>query len=266
MTANCILERITQTESTNNDLLERWRAGALLDPVARIAHEQTAGKGRAGRVWLANPADSMCFSYAHPFNKTPAQLTGLSLVVGMAILTGIAQACKLDLPDLYQAGVRLKWPNDVLLNGAKFGGILIEGGQTKAGDPSWMIVGVGLNLKNAKAIEASLDQTGVKVGSIEQLLSLSNTSLPDTNCLWLTLLESLQTHFQKFEKEGFPAFQAEWLKWDAYANQSVCISGAGQKPIYGIAQGVDSHGALLLKQADKTTTIYAGDVSLRMQA
>ena len=100
MTANCILERVTETNSTNDDLLARWRAGELIDPVARIAHRQTAGKGRAGRVWLANPEDSLCFSLAFPFTRSPAELSGLSLLVGLAVIEGIAQACNLNEAEL----------------------------------------------------------------------------------------------------------------------------------------------------------------------
>ena len=69
MSMNCILERAAETQSTNDDLLVRWRAGQLTDPIARIAHKQTAGKGRAGRSWIANPNDTLCFSYAYPFQK-----------------------------------------------------------------------------------------------------------------------------------------------------------------------------------------------------
>ena len=175
MTANCILERVTETKSTNDDLLVRWRAGELIDPVARIAHKQTAGKGRAGRAWLANPEDSLCFSLAFPFKRTPAELSGLSLLVGLAVVDGIAQACNLSEEELRQAGLQLKWPNDLLLNNAKLAGILIEGGQSKVGDPTWMIIGVGMNLRNAEVIEANLDD-GLKVGSLAQLTK----SLPDT--------------------------------------------------------------------------------------
>jgi len=265
MTANCILERVIETKSTNDDLLERWRAGALIDPVARIAHKQTAGKGRAGRTWLANPNDSICFSMAFPFKRSPAQLTGLSLLVGIAVIQGIAQACNLDQSALYQAGLRLKWPNDLLLNNAKLAGILIEGGQAKAGDPTWMIVGVGINLRNAIAIEKNLGQDEFKVSSLEQLLP-TNRKLPDTEFLWLALIESFEQHFRKFDEQGFSAYQEEWLKWDAFIDQKVCISGGSQEPLYGVDIGVDTNGALLLRQQDKTLTIYAGDVSLRVQS
>lgn len=264
MTANCILERVSETRSTNDDLLERWRAGHLIDPIARIAQKQTAGKGRAGRTWLANPEDSICFSLAYPFKRTPAELTGLSLLVGLAVISGIAQACELSEDDLHLAGLRLKWPNDLLLNNAKLGGILIEGGQAKASEPTWMIVGVGLNLKNAQSIEASLE-IGQKAGAIDQMLGASK-KLPDTEYLWLKLLASLENEFERFDQKGFECYQDQWSKWDAYQGQAVCISGAGKESIYGIAKGVDKAGALLLQQENKIIAIHAGDVSLRVQS
>ena len=261
MTANCILERVNETNSTNADLLERWRAGDLIDPVARIAHKQTAGKGRAGRSWLANPGDSLCFSLAFPFKKTPAQLSGLSLLVGLAVIAGIAQACDLSETELQQAGLCLKWPNDLLLNNAKLGGILIEGGQAKTCDPTWMIIGIGINLRNEEAIESNLSN-GLKVGSLVQLTD----SLPDIEYLWLKLITSLEHNLAEFDLHGFNLYKECWMKWDAYRDQSVCISGIGKDPIYGIAKGVDETGALLLQQESQTVAIHAGDISLRVQS
>jgi len=261
MTANCILERITETKSTNDDLLARWRAGELIDPVARIAHKQTAGKGRVGRAWLANPEDSLCFSIAFPFKRTPAELSGLSLLVGLSALDGIAQACNLNESELQAAGLHLKWPNDLLINNSKLGGILIEGGQAKAGDPTWMIIGIGINLRNAEAIEANLD-SGLKVSSLSQITQ----SPPDVEYLWLKLISSLEYHLAEFDLHGFQPCQERWMKWDAYQDRSVCISGAGKDPIYGIAKGIDESGALLLLQDNKIITIHAGDVSLRIQS
>ncbi|MEA9600586.1 biotin--[acetyl-CoA-carboxylase] ligase [Polynucleobacter sp. MG-28-Ekke-A2] len=261
MTANCILERVTETRSTNDDLMSRWRAGELIDPVARIAHKQTAGKGRAGRAWLANPEDSLCFSLAFSFKRTPAELSGLSLLVGLAVIEGIAQACNLSEEELQEAGLQLKWPNDLLLNMHKLGGILIEGGQAKAGDPTWMIIGVGINLRNPEAIEANLD-TGLKVGSLAQLTH----SLPDTEYLWLKLIASLEHSLAEFDLHGFKPCKERWMDWDAYRDQAVCISGAGKDPIHGIAKGVDGTGALLLQKENKIIAIHAGDVSLRIQS
>lgn len=266
MTANCILERVAETKSTNDDLLERWRAGALIDPVARIARNQTAGKGRAGRTWVAKPEDSLCFSMAFPFKRKPAELTGLSLLVGLAVISGIAQACDLSEATLHEAGMRLKWPNDLLINNTKLGGILIEGGQAKAGDPTWMIIGIGINLHNANAIEAGIgNSVGLKIGSLDQLLP-AKAVLPDVEYLWLKLIASLEHHLREFDQHGFGIYQAQWKQWDAYLGKAVSISGAGNEPIYGLAQGIDQAGALLLQQDNKTIAIHAGDVSLRIQS
>ena len=265
MTANCILERVAETKSTNDDLLERWRAGELIDPVARIAHKQTAGKGRAGRTWLANPEDSLCFSLAFPFKRKPAELSGLSLLVGLAVISGITQACDLSEAVLHQAGLRLKWPNDLLLNNTKLGGILIEGGQAKVSDPTWMIIGIGINLRNANVIENSLgSQSGLQIGALDQLLP-SQSKLPDVEYLWLKLINSLEHHLSEFDQYGFAMYQAQWKQWDAYQGQAVSISGAGKETLYGIAEGIDESGALLLQQDNKTIVIHAGDVSLRVQ-
>jgi len=266
MSSNCILERVATTKSTNDDLLARWRAGELIDPVARIAQEQTNGKGRAGRVWLSKPEDTLCFSLAYPFRKRPNELSGLSLVIGLAVLAGIAAALGTSEAALHQQGLRLKWPNDLLLNNAKLGGILIEGGQSNPNSPTWMVIGLGLNLRNAALMEKSLDsKSSFGVASLDQLMTLQK-SIPDTEFIWLKLIESFEKHLAQFEQHGFGYFQSSWEHWDAFNDQSVCISGTGKDPIIGISAGVDATGALLLKQHDKLIAIHAGDVSLRVQS
>ena len=266
MSWNCILERVAETKSTNDDLLGRWRAGELIDPVARVAQNQTAGKGRVGRSWLANPEDSLCFSLAYPFQRSPSELSGLSLLVGLAVLQGIANALGIEKSALYAQGLRLKWPNDLLLNNAKLGGILIEGGQAKIGEPTWMIIGVGINLRNASAIQNSLNsERSFKVASLDKILP-SSIQLPDAEFISLKLIDSFEQHLPAFDQRGFALYQHQWMEWDAFKDIEVCISGASKAPVYGIAKGVDSSGALLLEQETKTIFIYAGDVSLRAKS
>lgn len=266
MNWNCILERVATTKSTNDDLLERWRAGELIDPVARIAHEQTAGKGRAGRIWHAKPQDTLCFSLAYPFNCRPNELSGLSLVIGLAVIYGISQALNIDQNRLYQLGLRLKWPNDLLLNNAKLGGILIEGGQASAQAPSWMIIGLGLNLRHADHIAKNLSNpSSLGVAALDQMIPNSNL-LPEYEYIWLKLIESFQMYLSEFSVHGFEHFKNEWLRWDAFANQAVIISGAGNEVIQGTSAGIDDNGALLLNQGNRILTVHAGDVSLRAQS
>ena len=266
MSTNCILERVATTKSTNDDLLARWRAGELIDPVARIAQEQTSGKGRAGRVWLSNPEDTLCFSLAYPFHKRPNELSGLSLVIGLAVLTGIAEALGTTEAALHQQGLRLKWPNDLLLNNAKLGGILIEGGQSNPSLPTWMVIGLGLNLHNAALIEKILEgQIALGVATLDQLMP-HQKPIPDTEFIWLKLIESFEKHLTQFDQHGFGYFKNSWEQWDAFNGQSICISGTGKESIIGISAGVDDTGALILQQHDKSIAIHAGDVSLRVQS
>jgi BirA family biotin operon repressor/biotin-[acetyl-CoA-carboxylase] ligase len=265
MSPNCILERVATTKSTNDDLLARWRAGELIDPVARITHDQTSGKGRAGRVWLSNPGDTLCFSLAYPFNKRSNELSGLSLVIGLAVVAGIAGALGINETTLHQQGLRLKWPNDLLLNNSKLGGILIEGGQSNPSSPTWMVIGLGLNLRNAELItQNSENQASFAVAALDQLTP-HHAPIPDTEFIWLKLIESLERHLIQFEQHGFNYFKGSWSHWDAFNGQSVCIAGAGKEPIIGISSGVDDSGALILHQHDKSIVIHAGDVSLRVQ-
>jgi BirA family biotin operon repressor/biotin-[acetyl-CoA-carboxylase] ligase len=265
MSPNCILERVATSQSTNDDLMARWRAGELIDPIARIAHEQTAGKGRAGKVWLSNPEDTLCFSLAHPFHKRPNELSGLSLAIGLAVIAGIATALGVSESALYQQGLRLKWPNDLLINNVKLGGILIEGGQTNPNSHTWMVIGLGLNLRNADRMSHRLEaQSSIGAVALDQLVPKQG-AVPDAEFIWLKLLESFEKHIAAFDQHGFAYFKNSWAEWDAYEGQSVCISSTGTESIIGIAAGVDDTGALLLRQHDKTISIHAGDVSLRVQ-
>jgi BirA family biotin operon repressor/biotin-[acetyl-CoA-carboxylase] ligase len=265
MSPNCILERVATTKSTNDDLLARWRAGELIDPVARIAHEQTSGKGRAGRVWLSRPDDTLCFSLAHPFHKSPNELSGLSLVIGLAVVAGIAGALEISETTLHQQGLRLKWPNDLLLNNAKLGGILIEGGQSNPSSPTWMVIGLGLNLRDALITKSLGDHSTLGVAALDQL-SPYQKLVPDAEFIWLKLIESFEKHLAQFEQYGFAYFKDSWAQWDAFNGQPVCISGNGKEPIIGISAGVDEAGALILRQQDQSITIHAGDLSLRVQS
>ncbi|MBT8583480.1 biotin--[acetyl-CoA-carboxylase] ligase [Polynucleobacter paneuropaeus] len=261
MSSHCILERVAETESTNDDLMARWRAGELIDPIARLAQKQTAGKGRAGRAWLARPQDSLCFSLAYPFQRKPADLSGLSLLVGLAVISGISLALNHSKQELHQKGLRLKWPNDLLLNQGKLGGILIEGGQTKLGDPSWMIIGIGINLQNANAFDQALHHEQ-KVAALDQLLTTGEV-LPDPDWIWLKIVEELEATLSNFDQTGFAQYQKLWMDWDAFQNTAVRITGAGQEVIEGVAKGVDTSGALLLASGEKMISIHAGDVSFR---
>ena len=263
MNWNCILERVAQTESTNDDLMARWRSRELIDPVSRLAKHQTNGKGRAGRQWFAEPNSSLSFSLAYPFNQPQQFLHGLSLVCGLAVIQGISKSLGLNEMSLRQHGLSLKWPNDLLINERKLGGILIEGGKlssSNANERVWMIIGIGMNLTHSKALE---NATQLPISALSEL---NQKHMPmEADLVWLAILNALGDYLELFATKGFVPFRSQWDFWDAYRNQPVSISESGLIKQTGIAHGINEEGAFLLQEFDKAelTTIYAGDVSLR---
>jgi BirA family biotin operon repressor/biotin-[acetyl-CoA-carboxylase] ligase len=246
--------------------MARWRAGTLIDPVARLSKKQTHGKGRAGRTWYARAEDSLSFSLAFPFHKSPAALSGLSLVAGLAVIEGICSALNTSERALYQQGLRLKWPNDIVIGHAKVGGILIEGGQTAPAEPSWMIIGVGLNVRSriGDAAELKAILSG-PVGALDQLL-MQGQALPDQNYIWLNLVDAFVRLCTDFDGRGFDPFIQRWSNWDAYQGELVFTSLLGEKRVEGVASGIDHTGAYQIQTGHAMVAIHAGDVSLRKQA
>jgi BirA family biotin operon repressor/biotin-[acetyl-CoA-carboxylase] ligase len=243
--------------------MARWRSGALIDPVSRLAKHQTKGKGRSGRHWFAEPNSSLSFSLAYPFNQPQHFLHGLSLVCGLAVIQGISKSLGLDEMSLRQDGLSLKWPNDLLIKERKLGGILIEGGKLSGSNPNepvWMIIGIGMNLSHSKSLE---DAAQLPISALSEL---NHKHIPmEADLVWLAILNALGDYLELFATKGFLPFRTQWDFWDAYRNQPVSISESCVVKQTGIAHGINEEGALLLQESGNTelTAIYAGDVSLR---
>jgi BirA family transcriptional regulator, biotin operon repressor / biotin---[acetyl-CoA-carboxylase] ligase len=234
---------VRETGSTNADLLAR--ASTLAAPVLLIAEHQTAGRGRAGRSWLSAPGDSLTFSLAWRFEGGLQRLTGLPLAVGTALAETIV---RLGQP------VELKWPNDLLKDGDKLAGILVETA-TGADGATWAIVGIGLNLVMPDALE---QQIGRAVAAVPWLARM------DRDALMAALLDGVAAVLGEFAQDGFAAFAARWNLLHAYQGEPVTIVDRGQVLHEGLAAGVDDAGRLLLDTAQGRIAIVAGDVSLRL--
>jgi BirA family biotin operon repressor/biotin-[acetyl-CoA-carboxylase] ligase len=235
---------VEETGSTNADLM----AGLanLAAPTLLVAEVQTAGRGRAGRSWHSAAGKSLTFSLAWRFDRPVHALVGLPLAVGVAIAEALA---------MFDVTVRLKWPNDVLHEGRKLAGILIE---TATADPprqgSWAVIGIGLNMAVDAGLAARIDRP---VASIPWLTEL------DQDMLMATLLNGLCETLAQFDNEGFRAFASRWNELHAYTGHSVAILENGAALHEGIAVGVDETGRFLLDTASGRIAVMAGDVSLR---
>ena len=235
------IEVVLETGSTNADLLARL--GSLSGPTLRVAGQQTAGRGRAGRPWLSAPGASLMFSLAWKFKGPLQNLVGLPLAVGVALAETMAG---LDVP------VRLKWPNDLMKDGSKLAGILVE--TESAPDGVWAVIGCGINLLMPEALEAEI---GRSVAAAPWLAKM------ERNQLMAALLSRLAAVLAEFDDTGFAPFSARWNALHAYQDQLVNILDGGAVLHQGRAAGVDQLGRLLLDTARGRVEILSGDVSLR---
>jgi BirA family biotin operon repressor/biotin-[acetyl-CoA-carboxylase] ligase len=238
------VELVAETGSTNADLLAR--APGLESPVLLVAEHQTAGRGRAGRSWLSAPGHSLTFSLAWKFDGGLHRLTGLPLAVGTALAETLG---RLGQP------VQLKWPNDVLKDGDKLAGILVETAAASDG-AAWAVIGIGLNLAMPDELE---QQIGRPVAAVPWLARM------DRDTLLAAVLDGLFDALRLFERSGFTAFTARWNLLHGWQGQLVTIIDRGEVLHEGLAAGVDDAGRLLLDTESGRVAIVAGDVSLRMK-
>lgn len=235
----CSVDWVASTGSTNADLLARCRAGAE-GAACLIADRQTAGRGRQSRPWMSDGRD-LLLSVAWPL-APGASVEGLSLAVG----TWAAHA----LHAVGAAAVRLKWPNDLLLDGAKIGGILIELADTRGA--RWAVVGIGINLVRPEGVAgaAGLDAAGLHI---------------DRWDLAAELVPRLLDGLDAFARGGFGPWRDAWEALHAWAGREVRVLEHERVLHAGRALGVDAHGRLLLDTGGATIAVASGDVSLRLE-
>ena len=202
-----------------------------------VAEYQTAGRGRRGRQWLSPFAGQIIFSFYWTFDPQKS-IEGLSLVIGLAIAEVL--------------NVQVKWPNDILFDGRKLGGILVEIANHKNGMLN-LVIGVGINVSLPKQTEIS--QPYAEVCEIDPDVE-RQTLLPK-------LIQHLYTRLNIFEKNGINAeFQQAWQSYNAFSNSEVNVL-TEQGTISGIEQGIDERGYLKVLCGNKIQMFNGGEVSLR---
>jgi BirA family transcriptional regulator, biotin operon repressor / biotin---[acetyl-CoA-carboxylase] ligase len=236
-------------ESTNTRLLESLPPRANHAAIV-LAEHQTGGRGRRGRGWIAPPGGAICLSLAWQYADMPADLSALSLVVGLCVVNALTEL-----------GVesQLKWPNDLVTRGGKLGGILIEM-RAEAGGPVHVVVGIGLNVLLDAATRVAVEKTGNTADD----LRAQRAAPPDRNTVVAGLLARLVPALEGFPRHGFAPHLANWHECDALREREVRVENAGEIT-RGIARGIDAHGALLVETPAGVRRFISGEVTVRAE-
>lgn len=250
------LEVAWSLDSTNSELLRRDPAPAGAATVL-LAERQTAGRGRRGRSWDSPLGAHVYLSAARGFAGGLARLGGLSLVAGVAS----AQA----LHALGFCGVRLKWPNDLVVASAdgwrKLGGLLVEAGGEHAA-PVRAVVGLGLNVRMPEAAGARIGQAWCDLSG---LAAAHSRRPPSRNDVVAALLAHWLPALAQFDEAGLAPFRSRYAALDALAGRVVAVqsqSMAGRRVEHvGVASGLSADGALRLRLPDGEERVFhAGEV------
>lgn len=244
------LEAIDACPSTNTLLLDQAEAGAPSGKVV-ITDRQTAGRGSRGRQWQASPEASLTFSLLWRFADDLEKLTGLSLVVGLAVVRA--------LESLGAKDVGLKWPNDILHDGRKLGGILVEL-HTEARSAG-AVIGIGLNL----ALPPAFDTTST-IALTPTALSEILAPCPERTVVLAAVLCELARAMPQFAHDGLAPFLADWQQRNVWRDQLVNLVRDKQILARGICRGIDSDGALLVEADGHLERFLSGDLSIRASA
>lgn len=231
---------LAECGSTNTEALQHLRDGG--GPLLLSADRQTAGRGRLGRAWQSDDA-SLTFSVALPL-PADLDLSGLSLAVGCTVA---------DVLDPGGERIRLKWPNDLFLDGAKLGGILIETVPLQA-ERRGVVIGIGLNLQ---PLPTDTDRSAYASGHAAlQTLDPAATASATLD----RLAPALRALLADFQTLGFGPWQLAFSRRDLAAGQRVRV---GERT--GVARGVSASGELLLDTDAGLALVSAGELSLRLE-
>lgn len=238
------LDCLTEVASTNSLLLSRGGGGDVC-----LAERQTAGRGRRGRQWFSPYGRNLYLSVRWHFDQGVTALEGLSLAVGVLLSETLDRAGI--------SGVQLKWPNDLLCNGNKLGGILIEVGGDLTGD-CVVVVGIGLNIFMSDVLKSDVGgQIDQPWTDLKQQGFCGNRS-----DLCAAILSSLLPALDAFPADGFSLYRERWERRCAYFQQPIKMLLPNGN-CEGVLLGVDDQGALRVATATGELSFAGGEISLR---
>ncbi|MGP1929612.1 MAG: bifunctional biotin--[acetyl-CoA-carboxylase] ligase/biotin operon repressor BirA [Arsenophonus sp. ER-BJ3-MAG3] len=229
--------------STNQYLLEcidQLNSGDVC-----IAEYQTAGRGRRGRYWFSPFGCNLYLSLYWYLEQGPDSVMGLSLVIAIVIAE--------NLNKINGSNIKVKWPNDLYLNGKKLAGILIEM-IVKNEKETNIVIGIGLNIAmNYNYKTYNINQKWINLEYVDIKI--------ERNIIVSQIILALRRELVKFEKYGIAPFINRWLTLDIFLNKKVKLH-IGNHFQVGIVKGINEQGAILLEQNGETISYMDGEISL----
>lgn len=233
---------------STNDEARRIAEGGGSHGAVIWAKKQSAGRGRMGRFWTSAEGNLFCSLLLAP-NCDAARASQLVFVSAVAVIETLA-------PIINSGELACKWPNDILLDGRKIGGILLESFETADMNPGankmkrWVVAGVGINIdscpENTEIPATYLKEAGVEIISAKIVLS--------------RFIHHFITTYDLWAKRGFAPIRRKWLEYAFRMGEPIQVR-LPKETHTGIFEGIDTEGKLMLKpQKGKRMSISAGDV------
>lgn len=238
------LHTLAECDSTNTQLMRLAELGAPSGTVV-VADHQTAGRGRRDRTWISAPGDSLTFSLLWRFEPASHAPEALSLAIGLALRRAL---------QMFDVRAEVKWPNDVLHDGKKLAGVLVE---VQPGNIKSAVIGIGVNLRRPPMPH----DVAVTATSLDALMQAK----PSREALLAAILLQLVDVLRRYESEGFAGLREAWQSAQAFRDREVCVASEAHT-IVGVCRGVSDKGELLVQTTTGLQRVLAGDVSLRLAA
>ena len=243
------IEVVGELGSTNRHLLAVAPAPERLRVC--LADFQTAGRGRRGRAWCTPLGAGLCLSTGWQFAGTPKDLSTLTLAVGVVARRAVQRVAGVD--------IALKWPNDLVWDDRKLGGILLEM-TAEAQGGCYVVAGIGINLALPQELLTTLSDW--PRGAVD-LATARGGAAPSRLALAAALVDELAELFNDYASEGFAAYRGEWRAADYLKGRQVRLEEA-VGAVTGTAVGIEADGALVIETAcGARRRVIAGDVSVR---
>lgn len=246
------LRQYQQVSSTNYIAHLLIESEGAPDGGAVISEYQSSGRGRLGRIWSAPPHSSILTS----FILRPSRLAATQ---AFALTICLANATRAALLRLYpNLDVQLKWPNDIMLNQRKAGGILSEAGFAE-GQVSWAVLGLGLNVNLSEADLIGLSTTATS-------LSVELRHEVDRTTLFCAICDEFEPRYERLQAGDYPSLWREWAASLCWYGREVSISEAGDITLIGKLLTVAEDGSLIVQPASGAPQrVTVGDLSLRLR-